>query len=77
MERWSLGDGRKELNKDNPATDYEQWTYDNDYNVTAVRTSKHASLFPFLAPLFSDPRFAVLEDKLMHSAILLPVEAQP
>ncbi len=33
--------------------------------------------YPFLAPLFADPRFAVLEDKLLHSAIFLPVEAQP
>ena len=33
--------------------------------------------YSLLAPLFDDPRFAALEEKVAHSAILAPSEAQP
>ncbi len=33
--------------------------------------------YSWLAPLFDDPRFAALEEKVTHSAILAPAAAQP
>ena len=33
--------------------------------------------YSWLAPLFDDPRFAALEDKVAHSAILAPSETEP
>jgi tetratricopeptide (TPR) repeat protein len=33
--------------------------------------------YPWLAPLFDDPRFAALEFKVAHSAIASPLEEQP
>ncbi|HEY3663332.1 MAG TPA: hypothetical protein VGL24_09300 [Chthoniobacterales bacterium] len=33
--------------------------------------------YSWLAPLFDDPRFAALENKVAHSAILSPAESQP
>ncbi len=33
--------------------------------------------YPWLAPLFDDPRFAALEDKVAHSGISSPLEVTP
>ncbi|MEO5719125.1 MAG: hypothetical protein ABIR29_11195, partial [Chthoniobacterales bacterium] len=45
-----------------------------DARSARVRTPR---FYSWLAPLFADPRFAALEEKVAHSAILLPAETQP
>jgi TolB-like protein len=52
--------------KDKAFTALEQAGQDRSARASAPR------FYPWLSPLFDDPRFAVLEDKIAHSAITSP-----
>ncbi len=43
---------------------------DRSARISALR------FYPWLAPLFADPRFAALEDRIAHSAVYLPARAE-